>query len=375
MLRGVRLTLAAAAAMVFASAGQAQAQFGYGNYGGYGGYGWGGWGGGGGTVQGSIARGLGVYAMGAGIYNEKTAVANSINTDTALRWNEYWYEAQTVANHNERLRLNRRMKRDAGAGDAVYKRLLENPTPQDVSSGDALNAALDQLSNPRIQSSALRLATDKIPGNVVRQIPFVNASEAVSISLDKLTNENGWPVALRDPKFDAERQAYSEAIDNALTVDENGEISAASLTQVNDALTRLRAKYEANRPTDPVRYGESELYLKSLIGMTKLLERPDVEKIVAELKTIKETTLGSLLGFMHTFNLRFGRATSPAQRLAYDQIYPLIDTHRDRVVKETSSDDKEVAKADNPPPPPLHPGDFYKGMHLDHLDGKKNPSK
>src|SRR5208337_2165664 len=65
----------------------AQAQWGY--PGGYGGYGWGGWGGQ--TAQGDIARGLGAYAMGAGYYNQQTAVANSINTDTVMRWNQYVY--------------------------------------------------------------------------------------------------------------------------------------------------------------------------------------------------------------------------------------------------------------------------------------------
>ena len=372
MRRSGRVLVGVFAALAVAGAGvhEARAQWGYGSYPGvFRGYGWGGWGGGG-TVQGSIARGLGVYAAGAGIYNKDTAVANAINTDTALRWNEYWYEAQTVANHNERLRMDRRMKRDAGTSELAYKRLHEDPTPDDIASGSALNAAVDQISDPRIHSSALRLAQDKIPGRVIREIPFVNASEAVTINLDRLTNEDGWPAALRDPMFDAERKAYSEAIDKALKEDEDGEISGETLARVRDALSRLRAKFEANRPTDPGRYGESETYLKSLIGMTRLLERPDVDKIIAELETTKETTLGSLLGFMHTFHLRFGRATTPAQRAAYEQLYPLIDAHRDRIVKETSTDDKgkKASRADQPPPPPT---DFYSGMKLEHLEGKK----
>lgn len=373
MFRVARWTFAAATLMAIASAGQAHAQFGYSSYpSGYGGYGWGGWGGGGGgTVEGSIARGLGAYAQGVGAYNQETAVARSINTDTATRWNEYWYEAQVNANHNERLRLDKRFRRDAASSDLAYKRVLDDPTPDDISNGDALNAALDQISNPRVHSSALRLATDKLPGKLVRQIPFVNASEAVTISLDRLTNEDGWPAALRESTFDVQRRAYSSAIDKALKEDENGEISDATLAGVRDALSRLRAKFEANRPTDPARYGASETYLKSLTGMTRLLERPDVEKVIGELETIKETTLGSLLGFMHTFNLRFGRATTPAQRAAYEQIYPLIDSHRDRIVKETGPDDKKVVRAADAPPPPPHPGDFYKGMHLDHLSGKK----
>ena len=32
---------------------------------------------------------MGIAAYGMGIYNERTAVANSINTETFIRWNEY----------------------------------------------------------------------------------------------------------------------------------------------------------------------------------------------------------------------------------------------------------------------------------------------
>jgi len=79
MLRGVRL-FTGLTAILIASGGVAHSQY-YG--GGFGNYGWGGWGGA--TPQGEIARGMGMYNVGAGVYNEKTAVANSINADTVMR--------------------------------------------------------------------------------------------------------------------------------------------------------------------------------------------------------------------------------------------------------------------------------------------------
>jgi hypothetical protein len=368
VLRPAVLTAALAAAVLVTT--PAHAQFGYGAYpAGYGGYGWGGWGGSS-TVQGDFARGLGAYVAAEGTYNVNTAVADSINADTALRWNEYWYEAQVVANRNERLRLDRRMKRNAAASEQLYRQTIENPSPEDVGNGNALNAALDQVSNPRVHSSALRLMTDKIPGKVVREIPFVNASEAVTINLDKLTVEDGWPAGLRDPRFAEQRAAYRAAIGQALKDLEQGDIAPATVVQVRNSLAALRAKFEANRPADPAQYGESSGYLKSLVGMTRLLQRPDVSKIIAELETTKETTLGSLLAFMHTFNLRFGRATTPTQRAAYEQIYPLLDTQRDNIVKGLSSDDPKTTKADAALQAnrPLPPAEFYAKMHLKHLD-------
>ena len=57
------------------------------------------WIGPGSTPQGDYLRGAGIAAMGMGIYNEKTAIANSINLDTMIRWNEYM---AAVANEQRR---------------------------------------------------------------------------------------------------------------------------------------------------------------------------------------------------------------------------------------------------------------------------------
>ncbi len=364
MLRRTGLVLGLLALLAIGGGNKAHAQFGYGYYPrGYGGYGWGGWGGGG-TVQGSIARGLGYYATGLGNLERSNAVAGSINTDTWMRYENFMYNSQLQANHNERLRMDAKMRRDAGAGDGVNNRPANQPTDADITSGNALNAALDQITNPRVHSSALRLATTKIPGKVIREIPFVNASEAVTISLDQLTADSGWPAALREPQFDDGRKAYSAAVDQALKEDRDGEIATQTVKQMRAALSRLKATLESVPATDRARFGEAETYLKTLYGMTRMLEKPEYEKIVAELDSIKETTLGSLLGFMHTFNLRFGRPTTPEQRLAYEQLYPIIAEHRDRVMKDAGL----VAKDDNTPPPPPS-GDFFSGMKFEHLDG------
>src|SRR4051812_39306124 len=74
----------------------AQLYSGYGPLGG--GYGWGWYGGAGSTVQGDIARGLGEFAVGAGMYNELTARAGAINTDTRIRGNQYLFLSQMAAN-------------------------------------------------------------------------------------------------------------------------------------------------------------------------------------------------------------------------------------------------------------------------------------
>ena len=70
-----------------ASAGTASAQ----------GWGWGGWGGWGQTPQGAYAQGMGYYNMGTGHGQPVQRTGPSINADTFMRWNQYWYEAHLEA--------------------------------------------------------------------------------------------------------------------------------------------------------------------------------------------------------------------------------------------------------------------------------------
>ena len=102
--RKMRIALAMAIALWATASPAARAQWGYYPRG-YGGCGWGGWGGGAETPQGSMARGMGAYAAGAGYYNQQTAVARSINTDTAMRYNQYMYESNLEANRLHQAKL------------------------------------------------------------------------------------------------------------------------------------------------------------------------------------------------------------------------------------------------------------------------------
>src|SRR6516225_3552550 len=108
MIRMIRLAIVMVA--VVTAAGEARAQYGYGyGYGypaGYGGYGWGGWGS---TRGGSLARGLGMFNMGRGIYNEDTAVARSINTNTVMKWNSYVFQATQAMAQRHAARVKARM--------------------------------------------------------------------------------------------------------------------------------------------------------------------------------------------------------------------------------------------------------------------------
>ena len=75
--------------------------------------------------------------------------------------------------------------------------------------------------------------------------------------------------------------------------------------------------------------------MKALTGLTRMLNLPRVRDLLKSVDETPERSLADLLGFMHAFNLRFGVAETP-ERIAYQQIWPALDTLRDAVATETS---------------------------------------
>lgn len=344
-------------------AGQCHAQWGYGRYGGYGGYGWGGWGAGS-TVGGSVAQGLGTFAMGAGVYNEKTAVANSINTDTVMRWNQYVYEAQKEATRQYYGRRDANLAKNREAYNSNMDRILNNPSARDVEQGDALNAVLDQLSDPRIPVSALRSVEAPIDAASVRQIPFVNAAEAISISLEGMRDAAKWPTRLRDPRLEPERKDFDRLVAQARGQIQKGEeIDPQTLEQIRGVANRIKDKLTAQPLTDQAEDREALNFAKTVVALTRMLEKPQVEPVLNELRNIEKTDLSNLLGFMRTFNLRFGPATTPAQRNAYMQLYPTMDQARDKLLAE-------LKLPEAPPSYRAKPHDFFSAMSDEQLQGQ-----
>jgi len=128
------------------SGSSAHAQWGYPM--GFGGFGWEGWGVG--TVAGDEARGLGMFAAGAGEYNKKTAEANEIDAATVKRWNEYLYQSQLNANRKWAERNAQNRERITKTAEASQKRLREAPSTRDIERGVAWNVIFEEINDHRI---------------------------------------------------------------------------------------------------------------------------------------------------------------------------------------------------------------------------------
>ncbi len=366
MMKRTFPTMLGLALALTAFSGESRAQWGYGRYpGGYGGYGWGGWGAGT-TYAGSVAQGLGMFNIGAGIYNEKTAVANSINTDTVMRWNQYVYEAQKEATRQYYGRRDNQIAKNKDLFNAQVARIATNPDQRDIERGDALNVILDQLSDPRIQRSTLRSADSSIDAQLVREIPFVNASEAITISLEQIRDASKWPRRLRDPRLAPEQKEFEALVVQARKEDEEGDVSLETLDKLRAVGTRINDKLIQMPLENPAEDAEAQNFAKTILAMIRMLEKPKVEEVINELRKIDKTSVSNLLGFMHTFNLRFGVANTPEQRTAYTTLFPQMAQMRDKIYKAAELGDSSPATAAK-----AKPHDFFSAMKREHIEGKK----
>jgi len=323
------------------------------------GWGWGGWGGWGETPQGSIARGMGYFYQGLGQYNVNTAQAVAINTDTYMRWNQYLYECHLEGARRHAALVNADATKTKAAYNEYKKALQDHPTAREVENGEALNAALDQLSDPRIASSSLKIATAPIDAKVIRDIPFNSASEAVTIVLSQLKAARQWPAALSGDRFIDDKRQFEEIAEKAPKEDEIGEISPDTLKKAHELVNSLKAKLAADPLGTVQESQEATRFVKTLSGLVRMMEKPDIKEALDQLRLVKSTTLGNLIAFMHVYNLRFGAATTPHQKLIYDQIFPALDEVRDRIARE-SKVDESTAQAN-----PNHVGDFFNKLDVD----------
>jgi len=362
MLRSLAIMFSLAVALTIAnSVARAQYYYPYGE--GYGGYGFGGWGQ---TVQGSIAAGMGAFAAAAGQYNYETAAANSVNADTVMRWNQYIWASQNSLNRERYARLAAEDASNKAAYEAIRKRIQDNPTDVDISRGDALNAILHQLTDPKfLQGSGLARATSKIDASTVRNIPFRYAPAAVVITIDRYKNDI--PPLLQSKEVEKEREAFKAALLPAVAKIKAGEeVTEEDAQKVRTTGRALFQKVETGLPNATLVERKAALdYLKSLKAFLKMLANPDIAKGLRELDSVKSTTVGNLIAFMHTFNLRFGPAKSTDELATYRSLYPVLAAERDRLLA------RESPGYNAPVPEPPIPTDLFKGIENKHLEDSK----
>ncbi len=295
------------------------------------------------TPESAELQSAGIFAMGAGIYNLKTAEANYIDAQTAMKFNDYVAQVTRESARIHAERVSQQIARNRSLYDARQKQLRENPTQRDIQTGDALNAAVSDLSDPRLGRSALRAVTTPIPASLIAEVPFINAAERVTLMLDNLRSGVQWTDVFEGDRFGAEKKAFDDLVERIRNEAYEGDLSPRILREARTFVNDLRAKVEAQPLKDPEHQKEALRFLTACTSLLNLLDMPNIRPAILELKKVQNTMIGNLLGFMSAYNLRFGPATTPGQRQAYSQLFGILDQTRDQMLAE--------AKLENTPPP------------------------
>ncbi|MDG3007106.1 hypothetical protein [Paludisphaera mucosa] len=290
--------------------------------GGYGGYGMSQWGADPGA---GYMAGLGSYARGQGVYAVEKAKADAINLDTMIKWNKALRVRQRALREDQR-------KEDARR-EAAREARVEN---REFLDGTTLNDVLMQIldSDPGVAKSARVKAP--LSAAAIREIPFEWDSEAVTICIDQMTGAGSLPPLLMDPRYLAERQALRDAVEPALREDAKGEVSAETRRRIVDAVAAFRGSFVKNASDFAPDFQEAQDYFTTLASLTRLLNDPSLKAFLAQLDDGRERTVGDLVAFMNSFNLRFGAPTSERQIEIYRRLLPALKQIRDASVAATT---------------------------------------
>ncbi len=295
------------------------------------------------TVGGDYLRGVGIEAMGMGVYNLRTAQANSINTDTFIRWNEYiWNVAK---NENKECAEHRAamLAQHKAAYNAIQKRYIDNPEDLDLMTGNALNAMLEQLDDPKISESSLRYAEVPLPVNVVRRIPFKLGEKNEKFSMSRLSikSKGKLPVAFQDDRFVRELRIYERALDKALEQAIDGKMQMPAIEAVEKAVDGLWSRLnEVIRPSNDRAYIEAKVRLEELGKTARLLKTQKVEQALGEIDRYSGTTVNDLRLFMQRHNLQFAPAENPDERTLYSELNNALVQQREKLSGAIPASDK-----------------------------------
>ena len=204
------------------------------------------------------------------------------------------------------------------------RQLRESPSRRDIELGDALNAAVADLSDPRLGTRRIRAAKVPVAASLIATVPFLVASERITLMLDDVRSSVKWSDVFEGERFASEKKTFDDLATRI----------ARRLTTVScrpracrrrGASKSLGFKLEAQPLKDPAHQKEALRFVTACSSLLNLLEKPNIGPALLQLRKIQDTMIGNLLGFMHVYNLRFGPATTPDQRQAYQRLFEILD--------------------------------------------------
>ena len=301
--------------------------------------------------------GLGSFARGQGVYQLDKARADSINADTVIKWNKALRARQAALREEKRRKA---IKQEAELEARVKQMNLRD--------GTTLNNLLFQIFD--VDPSVVRSVHAKTPisPSAIREIPFEWDSEAITLCIDQMTGTDSLPGPLLNPRFVNDRSALRSAVEQAMKEDAQGSVSSATSNRVSGVVASFRTKFLKHSADYISGYQDALDYFSTLASLTRLLNDPSMKAFLEKLNDGEERTVGDLVAFMNSHNLRFGPVTSDRQIEIYTRLVPALIAIRDEPKPETLTASTPDQTGEN-----LRAAarDAFKGMSWDQLEAHR----
>lgn len=293
------------------------------------------------TVQGDILRGKGRYLEGAGWYNLNTARAGRINVET---WKATNREAQRLyrdymADRSRHIQARKGLTNKVQAEllrkmEEDQRRWREDPTPDDIASGDALNALAGDLADPSLHPSAWSGArVDLPPSLTLTALAFKVVDSKKSrlqqstVAIDRMLVKDNWPLPFRRPEIERECDAYEKAVAGVVDKCRKGvELQAADYDRLRGTVVALQKGVETAVPPRDNQRAQARDFAKRLDEATRIFaEQAYAEQLIRDVSEYKATTVAELLAFMRDYRLLFSDpGSSPEVASLYEGLYGLL---------------------------------------------------
>lgn len=314
------------------------------------------------TVAGDILRGKGRYLEGAGWYNFNTARAGRLNVET---WKAYNREVQRLYRDYMIDRYNH-IQGKKGTTNALQaeaqrrfeedqRRWRDNPTPADISSGNALNAIVADLADPSIDPSNWRTANVELPTNLTLTAlafkiadPKKSRIQQSTVAIDRLLIKDGWPLPFRRPEIQRECTAYEKSIKTVVEKCRTGvELQATDYDKLRDSVGVLQKTLETAIPTRDNQRTQAREYVKRLDDASKIFaEQEYAEELIRDVTEHKATSIAELLAFMRDYRLMFADSgSSPEAASLHEGLYGLLRRQKESLGIRDAAAPREVFTA------------------------------
>lgn len=230
------------------------------------------------------------------LLNEQ-ALQSQIDTRKALIEQMRW-EKETTPSLEEIREKNRQLS---------VRRFLNDPPLSEITSGDALNALMEQIRRNMLAN---------IPGPLVPLDPVtlthINVTTGTTSggsAVARDTQNLKWPLVLQDPRWKDLREVINTATSTAMVEARSSGIQFETNKKLTDSINQLDKEVDnAVAELTPTEFIQARRFVKQLKESQKTLADPDASNYLTGKWTARGNTVPELVQNMQASGLRFAPA-------------------------------------------------------------------